>query len=184
MRIPPIRTERLLLRPPRLSDADAVVPLMQDPAIPAFTLVPSPYTRRHWTSWVKKQQKGPEKRPEGLSFPFVIERDGALVAMVGVRWDAKDRSANLGYWVGKPYRRQGIATEAAQAICDYAFSKLGAERAWATVFSGNRGSPEVLKNCGMRFEGTLRSHQVHRGRRVDVEYYSVLRSEWKGRRRR
>lgn len=184
MRIPPIRTKRLLLRRPLLSDADAVVPLMKDPAIPRFTLVPSPYTRRRWTTWVNKQRKGPEKRPEGLSFPFVIEMDGTLVAMIGVRWDAKDRSANLGYWVGKPYRRQGIATEATQAICDHAFSKLGAERAWATVFSGNRGSPEVLKHCGMRFEGTLRSHQLHHGRRVDVEYYSVLRSEWKRRRRR
>lgn len=185
MRPYPIRTKRLLLRQPSRDDADAAVPLLNDPDIVRFVpLIPSPYRRRDWLVFVRKNTGRPVKRPEGLSYPFVIEMEGQIVGMVGMRWDAKDSAANIGYWVGKPYRRMGIATEAAQGLTDYAFRKLRAERVWATIHKGNAGSRKVLKACGMRFEGTLRSHQVHRGRRVDVEHYSVLRPEWTRRRRR
>jgi RimJ/RimL family protein N-acetyltransferase len=185
MRISPIRTKRLVLRRPRRDDAGAAIPLLNDRAIARFIpLIPSPYRRRDWLSFIRKNSGKPEKRPEGLSYPFVIEMDGRMIGMIGMRWDAKDSAANIGYWVGRPYRRKGIATEAAQGLTDHAFGKLRAEKVWATVLKGNAGSPKVLKACGMRYEGTLRSHQVHRGRRVDVEHYSVLRSEWKRRRRR
>jgi len=127
---------------------------------------------------------GEERRPEGLSYPFTIEMGGRIIGNIGYRWDAKDRAANIGYIVGEKFRRQGIATEAARAITDHAFAALKAERVWATVIEGNRGSLKVLRNCGMRLEGVLRKHTVHRGRRVDLEHYSVLRSEWKGRRKR
>lgn len=184
MRIPPIRTQRLLLRRPRLADADAVVPLLHDRTVSAFIpLIPYPYRRRDWLAFIGKQQGGPVRRPEGLSFPLVIEKGGTPVGMIGMRWDAKERSANIGYWIGKPYRRQGIATEAARAVCGYAFSKLRAERVWATVLVGNPGSPKVLQHCGMGLEGVLRSHLVHRGRRFGEAHYAVLRSEWRRKRR-
>ena len=180
MRPYPLRTERLLLRKPRLDDADAAVALLQDDTIARFIpILPSPYRRRNWTTWVAKNSGRPVVRPEGLSFPFVIEMDGRMVGMIGLRWDAKDRAGNIGYWVGKPYRKQGIATEAAVALTAYAFRTLGAERVWATVLKGNKGSPKVLKACGMRLEGTLREHSVHRGKRISEEHYSVLREEWR-----
>src|SRR6266436_179178 len=122
MQIPPLRTARLLLRRPRASDADALVPLLDDPSVSAFIpLIPHPYRRRHWLAFVRQQEGGPPRRPEGLSFSRVIEMEGRPVGMVGLRWDAKDRAANIGYWVGKPHRRQGIATEAAGAFTTYAF---------------------------------------------------------------
>ena len=37
----------LTLRPPQLSDADALVAACQDPEIPRWTNVPSPYTHEH-----------------------------------------------------------------------------------------------------------------------------------------
>ena len=176
----PIRTERLLLRKPRIGDADEAVPLLQDDAIARWIpIMPSPYRRRNWTTWIRKNSGRPVMRPEGLSFPFLIEMEGRMVGMIGMRWDAKDCAANIGYWIGKPFRRQGIATEAAVALTAYAFRALRAEKVWATVVKGNAGSPKVLKACRMRYEGTLREHQVHRGRRIDMEYYSVLRQEWR-----
>ncbi len=161
-----------------------MVPLLNDPEVARFIpLIAHPYTRRHWAAWMRKHRGGPERRAEGLSYPFAIEMDGRVVGSIGYRWDAKDRAANIGYIVGKRYRRQGIATEAARAITDHAVRDLRAERVWATVLKGNRGSPQVLQACGMRLEGVLREHQVHQGRRVDIEYYAVLRSEWRRRRK-
>ena len=82
----PVRTERLLLRKPRLNDIDQAVPLIRDPDIPRFIpLIPSPYRRRDWTKFIRLHRGRPPKRPEGLSFPFVIEEDGRMVGMVGTR---------------------------------------------------------------------------------------------------
>lgn len=182
MPYPLLRTPRLLLRRPRLIDAGEMVPLLNDREVARYIpLIPQPYTRRHWAAWMRKHAHGPERRPEGLSYPFTIEMGGRIVGNIGYRWDAHDRAANIGYIVGRPFRRRGIATEAARAITDHAFRNLKAERVWATVCEGNRGSPKVLEACGMSLEGTLRKHQVHRGRRVDVHHYSVLRSEWERR---
>ena len=185
MPYPLLHTPRLVLRRPRLSDAAEMVPLLNDREVARFIpLIPQPYTRRDWAAWMRKHARGPERRPEGLSYPFTIEMGGRIIGNIGYRWDAKDRAANIGYIVGEKFRRQGIATEAARAITDHAFAALKAERVWATVIEGNRGSLKVLRNCGMRLEGVLRKHTVHRGRRVDLEHYSVLRSEWKRRRSR
>ncbi len=182
---PLLHTPRLLLRRPLLSDADEMVPLLNDREVVRFIpIIPSPYQHRHWAAWMRKHAHGPERRPEGLSYPFTIEMGGRVVGNIGYRWDAKDRAANIGYIVGRPFRRQGIATEAARAITNHAFRTLKAERVWATVCEGNRGSPKVLEACGMSFEGTLRKHRVHLGRRVDELHFSVLRSEWKRRSRR
>lgn len=182
MRYPLLRTRRLLLRRPLLSDAGEMVPLLNDREVARFIpLIPSPYRHSDWAAWMRKHRKGPERRPEGLSYPFTIELGGRIVGNIGYRWDADGRAANIGYIVGRPFRRQGIATEAARAITDHAFRALKAERVWATVIEGNSGSPRVLKSCGMRLEGTLRKHVVHRGRRVDEHHYGVLRSEWKRR---
>jgi RimJ/RimL family protein N-acetyltransferase len=159
------------------------VPFLNDRDIARYIpLIPQPYARRDWQRWIRKNSGPPVRRPEGLSFPMAIEMDGRMVGMIGLRWDAKDRAANIGYWVGRPYRREGIATEASRAVTNYAFRKLRAEKVWATVLAGNPASPKVLARCGMRHEGTLRSHGVIRGRRYDVAYYSVLRSEWRRRR--
>jgi RimJ/RimL family protein N-acetyltransferase len=183
MHLPPLTTRRLEIRTPRLADGPAAVPLLNDREVARWIpTVPVPYLRRDWTTFVRKNVGRKVMRPEGQSFSRVIEMGGAMVGMIGLRWDAKDRSANIGYWVGKPFRGRGIATEAARGLSSYAFGTLKAEKVWATVFRGNPGSPKVLAACGMRLEGCLRSHQVHRGRRVDVEYYGVLRSEWRRRR--
>ena len=173
----PVRTKRLVLRKPRLDDIEVAVPLLNDREVARWTLVPPHYSRRDWKSWIRKNSGRPVERPEGLSYPFLIEMDGKMVGMIGLRWDAKDRAANIGYWVGKPFRRQGIATEAARGLTAYAFGTLKAERVWATVIRGNVKSPNVLKACGMRYEGTLRKHQMLHGKLVDMQYYSVLRSQ-------
>lgn len=155
--------------------------LLQDDAVAQWIpIMPSPYRKRNWTTWVRANTKArPVQRPEGLSYPFVIEMHGRMVGMIGMRWDAKDKAANIGYWIGKPFRKQGIATEAAVGLTAYAFRAMGAEKVWATVLKGNKGSPKVLKACGMQLEGTLREHAIHRGRRISEEHYSVLREEWR-----
>jgi RimJ/RimL family protein N-acetyltransferase len=58
----------------------------------------------------------------------------------------------LFYAVSPAYRRQGFATEAAQALADYAFRRLRLKRIVATTDYGNAASIGVMRSLGMRVE--------------------------------
>jgi len=79
----------------------------------------------------------------------------------------------FGYWVGKPYRRQGIATEVSKGLLDFAFAKLGAQRVWAMAFADNLASRRVLEKVGLRQEALLRRNTILHGRWRDDACYGV-----------
>ena len=57
------------------------------------------------------------------------------------------------YWeIGKPYRRQGYASEAARALADYAFKVLRVRRLFALTHPDNLGSLGVMRKLGMFIE--------------------------------
>src|SRR3972149_3261722 len=93
MPYPLLHTPRLVLRRPRLSAAAEMVPLLNDREVARFIpLIPQPYTRRDWAAWMRKHARGPERRPEGLSYPFTIEMGGRIIGNIGYRRGAQDRA--------------------------------------------------------------------------------------------
>jgi len=102
---------------------------------------------------------------------------GVLVGAAGLHIDRTHRRAELGYWIGRAWRRRGLATEATRAVLNHAFGALGLERVFASHFPWNPVSGRVLTAIGMRPEGRLRGHYVKDGQRVDAEIYGILREE-------
>lgn len=45
--------------------------------------------------------------------------------------------------------------------------------------TGNTGSSAVARRLGMTKEGVLRDYRLHRGKRSDIEIWSVLAPEWR-----
>lgn len=62
--------------------------------------------------------------------------------------DIDATSAELGYWIGVPYWACGYCTEAAAAVCDFAFSALKLKRLYARHLDHNPASGRVLVKCG------------------------------------
>jgi RimJ/RimL family protein N-acetyltransferase len=58
----------------------------------------------------------------------------------------------LFYAVSPSQQRQGYASEAAQALVDYAFQHLDLKRVIATTDFGNHASMGVMRKLGMRIE--------------------------------
>ena len=101
-----------------------------------------------------------------------------LLGTVSLRRYARDRRAELGYWLAQPVWGRGLATEAARAVVDFGFRSLGLVRIYAQVLADNRASLHVLDKLGMVNEGVKRQH-VHKARRLhDVVLYGLLRDEW------
>ena len=59
---------------------------------------------------------------------------------------------SLHWEIGKVYRRQGYASEAAQALVDHAFKVMRVKRLFALTDPDNEGSLGVMRRLGMYIE--------------------------------
>lgn len=179
MRFYPIRTERLVLRFPEMRDAPTLVHLLVEPSVSQnIPRIPHPYRRSDAVKWLRQVRK-PRFNPSfGRGYDFMVEMDGALVGACHLSWNLKERRAFFGYWVGLPYRGQGIATEISRGLVDFAFSRLRADRVWALAFADNLASRRVLSKAGLRQEALLRRNAFFRGRWRDDVALGILRREW------
>ena len=176
MKLPALRTGRLLLRSFDISDAATVQRLAGEREIALNTMhVPHPYLDGRAEQWIRLQ----EERREAGQIDFAID-DGELAGCIGLRVQPDFERAEIGYWIGKPFWGRGYATEAAGAIIRYGFEDLRLHRIYAGYFSRNEQSARVMIKNGMKYEGTLRQHVKKWDEFVDVVYYGILHDEWTG----
>jgi ribosomal-protein-alanine N-acetyltransferase len=178
-RVTPLVTERLLLRELRASDAQAVASGAGDRRVARQLIaVPSPYPVTLARRWIASRI---DWWGAGRGLTLAITRHARpelLLGTVSLRRFARDRRAELGYWIIASEWGQGITTEAASAVVDFGFDELGLARIYAQVFAANAASARVLDKLGMVHEGIKRQH-VRKGRTlVDVMIYGLLRDEW------
>jgi RimJ/RimL family protein N-acetyltransferase len=175
MKLPELRTERLVLRALESADAPRVQELAGAREVALNTLnIPHPYLPAAAEEWIASQDK---KRAQG-HLDFAID-DGQLVGAIGLRVQNDFERAEIGYWIGKPFWGRGYATEAAAAIIRYGFEKLNLHRIYAGYFSRNEKSARIMIKNGMKYEGTLRQHVKKWDEFVDIVYYGILREEWR-----
>jgi ribosomal-protein-alanine N-acetyltransferase len=175
---PTIQTERLVLGAFEDAEAPELQRLAGAREIADTTLmIPHPYELAHAEQFIALQRDGVI---EGHDLIFAIHRlaDARLVGTVALREiDPVHLQAELGYWIGVPYWKQGYATEAARAVVDLGFARLGLNRIYAHHMGRNPASGRVLERIGMQREGVLR-HRVRKwGQFEDVVIYSVLRDD-------
>ncbi len=134
---------------------------------------PHPYTQKDGKQWLRLVA---EQRPE---LNFAIASEDGLIGGIGLelRDDVETGSAEVGYWLGRPFWGRGIATAALGAFVPWAFSELDLVRLCAWVFESNPASARVLEKCAFRLEGRLRRAAVKEGRRMDMLIYGLLRDE-------
>ena len=175
---PTIETERLILRPFRLSDAQVVQSLAGERDIADTTMnIPHPYEDGMAEKWISGHALVYEEG-KAVTFAIVLRDGNSLVGAVGLTIDRRFDKAELGYWVGKPFWNHGYATEAAMALLTYGFEELHLNRIQAAHLARNLASGRVMEKIGMRHEGTARQDAMKWGQYEDVEFYGVLRADW------
>ncbi len=154
-----IHTERLVLRPPRLSDAESIFRAYAQDAEVTRYVVWRPHksvqeTERFLADRVASLEKGAQ-------FPWVItRREGSeLIGMVEIR--INDFKADVGYVVARPFWGKGVATEALLPVVEWAQRQQSIYRVWALCDAENVASARVLEKVGMKCEGLLRRNILH-----------------------
>jgi [ribosomal protein S5]-alanine N-acetyltransferase len=141
-----LETERLLLRPPCASDISQLVPLLDDYEVSKnLSPVPHPYTEEDASAFIVRVNYDLAAKTD---YVFAIQlRSGVFIGLCGVH---PRREWEFGYWLGRPFWRQGFATEAASRVVTFAFEELDAEMLKAGWFHDNPASGRVLAKLGFQ----------------------------------
>lgn len=94
--------------------------------------------------------------------------------------DENTNSITVGYCIGSKWWKQGYTSEALAAIIKFLFEEVGVNRIIAKHDIENPNSGNVMKRCGMTFEGVLRQAARNNRGIVDVCAYSILKNEYFG----
>jgi RimJ/RimL family protein N-acetyltransferase len=170
---PPLSDATVALREPRDVDVPAIVAACQDPEIPRYTLVPSPYGEEDAHAFLAIQAR---RRAEGsaLTLAVVEAPDGDLLGSISARFDWEPRRAALGYWVAAPARGRGMAPRAAELLAGWLLESLGLARVEIRAHPDNAASQRVAEKAGFTREGVLRSYEEFKGERIDLVMFSRL----------
>jgi RimJ/RimL family protein N-acetyltransferase len=168
------------LRLPLRSDAAPLIAACQDPEIPRWTTVPSPFGQPEADAFLDRSELWERDRDLRRVYAIADVSD-RLVGTVGiVRCRPEDECAEIGYWLAPSVRGRGILTIAGTAVVKAVLS-AGYERVDAEVIVGNSASQRVLERIGFTHEGILRSIGSHgtgaQLRRIDVHVYSIIGSD-------
>jgi ribosomal-protein-alanine N-acetyltransferase len=152
-----IELQRIRLRRPALSDAEAIYEYGSDPEVARYADWP---IRTSIEQVVESLRGRSALWDSGAEFYWVITLPEEDRAIGGVSCRIVQDSAEVGFLLNRRYWGNGLATDAARAIVEWALSIPSVRRVWATCDTENLASARVLEKVGLAREGILRSSIV------------------------
>ncbi|HEY0737905.1 MAG TPA: GNAT family protein [Herpetosiphonaceae bacterium] len=124
-----------------------------------------------------------QSQQQGTALPFATIERASGRAIGSTRYgniEMRDRRVEIGWtWVGRPWQRTAVNTEAKYLMLRHAFETLGCIRVELKTDALNERSRRAILRIGAREEGILRQHMITAsGRLRDTVYFSVLDREW------
>lgn len=152
MNAAPIRTARLLLRPPREDDVPRVVEALDDWAVAQWlSRTPYPYGESDARAFLLAPQPGFRERwavAEGA-----CDRLLGLLTLEPYTGEPCPGGREAGYWLHPDAQGHGFMAEALAALLAVAAAAEPGLVVSATIHPDNHPSRRVLERCGFRFLG-------------------------------
>lgn len=164
-----LETERLILRPITLEDAEDLFEYASDPENTKHTF--PTHQSLEESQWIIANLF--MRNPLG-NFAIELKENGKMIGTCDLRVNEDEKSAELAYAINKKYWGKGYAPEAAGKLLDFAFNTLKIERVWAKYAAENSASGRVMEKIGMEKEGVLRHTKNLCGDFVDQVVYSRI----------
>lgn len=92
--------------------------------------------------------------------------------------EKKHKKAEIGLWLLKEYWGRGILKIVMPVLFDRGFKELGLNRIEGFVDSENTKCKVALEKINFTHEGCLRESEIKNGRKISIDIYSILKSEW------
>lgn len=135
------------------------------------------HSAKRTREWIEKHLD------DWLAHEFLIRTlaNDRLIGSVGLGGDNIKTHADafVGIGIGEPeFWGKGYGTDAMNLILRYAFIELNLQRVSLDVFEYNPRGIRSYEKAGFKVEGRVREMILREGRRFDVFYMGILRSEW------
>ncbi len=175
---PIIKTNRLLLRPITINDAQSLFNYCKLPEVTTYTLWDHHKTLLDTKKWIRSYvfKKYFDQEFEPLA---VCKKDAPDTVIGTIGCTSKNSSKTIfemGFALNPTYWNQGITTEAGIALIDYLFKNTKAYKIYATHKGPNINSGKAQLKMGMSYEGELKEHVFSKGKHWDMKYYSIFKS--------
>jgi RimJ/RimL family protein N-acetyltransferase len=169
--MPVLWTQRLKLRPFTLSDSTVVEHLAGERDVATATHgIPYPYPSGLAAQWIATH-KLMFDQDLALTMAVVDRASARVIGCVRLAVDDGSQSGKLGFWIGKPYWNNGYATEAAQALLQYALKTRKLAAVYGAHRVGNDAAGRVLEKLGLLREPALPNAARAWGRYDTRVYY-------------
>ena len=163
--MPLLETARLRLRELTPVDVPALFAVLGDAETMRY--YPQPYSRARVEEGIARQI---ERYPSGAGLlGMVLKENGELIGDCGLVWQDVDgvQEPEIGYHVHRSLWGQGMATEAARAVRDYAFATLGCDHVISLIRPENMPSRRVAEKNGLTLQRVVFwhgfDHCIYRG---------------------
>lgn len=173
-----METERLLLRPWREDDAESLFKYASDPDVGPVAGWPPHTSVENSLEIIRTVFAAPE------TYAVVLKETGEPIGCCGIMFanslhtaEMKQKEAEIGYWIGKPFWGQGLIPEAVNALLARFFNELQLDVVWCGYYSGNIKSKRVCEKCGFRYHHTNRDILSPLGDTRTEHFYRIIKED-------
>jgi ribosomal-protein-alanine N-acetyltransferase len=171
-----LKTERLLLRKIFPNDADMVYKWMSDPEVLKYEdwdIHENIDFTKGFISWITDDYKTEKTYLWGIQ----LENELIGFALVG---NVNEWDGILAYYLRRDCWSKGYATEAANGIIDFMFTKVGIGRISAKHCIKNPASGKVLQKVNMKYKGHVKELEYYSSKSQwhDFDFYAITRDDY------
>jgi len=185
--VPTLETARLWLKPAEMTDADQLQAIFPQWEIVKYlnAKVPWPYPPDGASTFLRGTALPAMERGEELL--WTLRPKSAPEALIGAislcpSKEGQPNEENRGFWIDPKWRRQGLMSEACDAVTDYWFDVLKEPVLRAPKAIANEGSRRISERQGMRVIWSGERDYV--SGRLPSEIWEITAEEWRERRKR
>ena len=153
MKTPILETERLILRPLTIANAEeAFTNWTSDPDVAKF-MTWSTHTDVEVTrAWLADEEKNLDS-DTAYEWGFFRKEDNVLIGTGSICYKETVGAFEIGYNNMKSCRHQGYTSEAAIVIRDFLINTLGQKKLYGRHATDNPNSGKVMEKIGLRYTG-------------------------------
>jgi RimJ/RimL family protein N-acetyltransferase len=177
----PIETERLLLRPYRPDDFDALLAIESRADVNRY-LYSEPRDPDEVRAILARKVGQTALADEGdtLSVAVCLRATGVMTGGCILHWVSRENGlGEIGFVLHPDHHGHGYAAEAARPLLEFGFAEVGLHRIIGRLEARNAASARVLEKLGMRREALLIENEWVKGEWQSELDYALLDREWR-----
>ena len=120
-----------------------------------------------------------ERMSKGKAIYMAIRYRGKVVGVIDFNTISEhNKTTKIGYILDIKYRGKGIMQRVVKELCNMAFNTMSMNKVIIRCAHNNPKSCNVAKSLGFKLEGTLREFEEINGAYIDLNIFSMLKSEY------